>query len=301
MATFRRLAELGSRDEAFALHAGENLPIGELGLVDYVCILSPTLAEAMANLARYFHLVAQTAFELSFHSEADLGRIEARFCGLADPQTRWLERQSAEFTFAAIVSRARQATDQPIVPERVTFRHNRPTYSQECSRIFSAPVKYSSSTNQLLFTDRTLALVPRARDLRLYHLLRGFADAALASIPAKASTADRVLRALAEESQPSRKSLRVVAQRLHVSARTLHRQLEAEETSFARLRDAHLRELAESCLHDPSKTIADISYRLGFSEPSAFHRAFKRWLGLSPQRYRRERLSAQRKSSRSSR
>lgn len=292
----RRSVELRSRDPAFALHAGESLPIGELGLVDYVCLSSPTLAEAMSNLARYFPLVAQTAIQLGFHPGATQGCIEARLRVPADSQTRWLERQSAEFTFAVIVNRCCKATGRLVVPERVTFRHRRPAYAQEHRRIFEAPIEYSSPSNSMWLAERTLSLEPTSRDARLYDLLRGYAEAALARVPMKTSMADRVLRALAEEIQPATKTLESVARKLHVSARTLHRQLAEEATSFSRLKDAHLLERAEGHLRDRSMTLGEISYLLGFSEPSAFHRAFKRWLGVSPQRYR-ERLCLQGNSS----
>ena len=78
----------------------------------------------------------------------------------------------------------------------------------------------------------------------------------------------------------------VVAAALHMSPRNLQRKLAAENTSFRKLLEAVRQELAESYLADGSFSLLEISYLLGFSEQSAFSRAFKRWTGFTPQAFR---------------
>ena len=79
--------------------------------------------------------------------------------------------------------------------------------------------------------------------------------------------------------------LNAVAARLAVSAQTLRRRLAAEGTSFQQIRDQLRRDAAIAALATGTVSIEDISRRLGFSEPSAFHRAFKRWTGSAPRSY----------------
>jgi AraC-like DNA-binding protein len=78
----------------------------------------------------------------------------------------------------------------------------------------------------------------------------------------------------------------VVARDLGMSARTLQRRLSAVGSSYQQVLDSSRRETAERCLTGSSLSVAEIAYMLGFSEPAAFHRAFKRWTGMTPQAVR---------------
>ena len=73
----------------------------------------------------------------------------------------------------------------------------------------------------------------------------------------------------------------------HAEARTLRRRLAAEGVSFRALRDEALRERAVELLRRPGSAIAEVAFVLGFSDPTAFHRAFRRWTGVTPQAWRR--------------
>ena len=101
------------------------------------------------------------------------------------------------------------------------------------------------------------------------------------------ATADTVRRVLAEELSEGEPTLEHLSKRLHMSARTLHRRLAAERTTFRSVVTKLRMELAERALREPHLPIGEIAFRLGFSEPSAFHRAFKRWTGWQPLAYRR--------------
>jgi AraC-like DNA-binding protein len=83
-----------------------------------------------------------------------------------------------------------------------------------------------------------------------------------------------------------------IARTLAVSQRTLQRRLADEGTTYQAVLDDVRREMAERHLHDTALAIAEISFLLGYSEPAAFHRAFKRWHGVTPQTYRVDRSPA---------
>jgi AraC-like DNA-binding protein len=83
-----------------------------------------------------------------------------------------------------------------------------------------------------------------------------------------------------------------IAQHLHMSRRTLQRKLAEAETTYQKLIDDTRRELALSYIEDPRHSITDITFMLGFSQQSAFTRAFKRWTRLPPTDYRARRLAA---------
>ncbi len=77
-----------------------------------------------------------------------------------------------------------------------------------------------------------------------------------------------------------------VARLLSVSTRSLRRRLRSEGSSFAAIVEQATADAARRMLEDRAASIREIAYRLGFSEPSAFHRAFKRWTGTTPSAWR---------------
>ena len=83
-------------------------------------------------------------------------------------------------------------------------------------------------------------------------------------------------------------NLKVIAKELNVSSRSIYRKLKSENTSYKDLLNEVRKQLAQDYLREGSFTINDISSKLGFSESSAFHRAFKRWFGTNPGQYRQQ-------------
>jgi AraC-like DNA-binding protein len=112
------------------------------------------------------------------------------------------------------------------------------------------------------------------------------ASDALAKRQGPASPLDRVREILAEELQTGEPKLERVAQRLATSERSLRRRLEEAGTSFRALLDETRAELARTWVADRRVPLSEIAFLLGFSEPSAFHRAFKRWTGSTAAAWR---------------
>jgi AraC-like DNA-binding protein len=138
-----------------------------------------------------------------------------------------------------------------------------------------------------------LSLVDRAlpqADPALYRVIERHAEALLAARPApQDTTSERVQRVLIEalNANSSDVSLTAVAAELRLSERSLQRRLAGEGTSFDALLERLRLDLALRYLGDQSIAIAEVAYLLGYSEPSAFHRAFKRWTGRTPSAVRR--------------
>jgi AraC-like DNA-binding protein len=120
----------------------------------------------------------------------------------------------------------------------------------------------------------------------LQRILEAQVIAALQKLPKGAVTTDAVRRHLAAELSKGAPTLEQVAPRLRMSPRTLHRRLEEERTSYRVILNEVRRELATRYLQERQLAIGEIAFVLGFSEPSAFHRAFKRWTGHAPLDYR---------------
>ena len=114
------------------------------------------------------------------------------------------------------------------------------------------------------------------------------AEALLAKLPSLTdSVVDRVQRVLSGVLGEGDASLGAVARKLRMSERTLQRKLAEESASYDALLDAMRHELAVRYLADRKIAIAEVAYLLGYSEPSPFHRAFKRWTGVTPSEARK--------------
>jgi AraC-like DNA-binding protein len=122
-------------------------------------------------------------------------------------------------------------------------------------------------------------------------ILERQAESMRAQFVAFESVGEQVRRILREELDGGDSSLDQVAHRLATTPRTLQRRLQDENTSHQLILRQAQYEVAMQLLHNRSVPIGAISYKLGFSEPSAFHRAFRRWTGTTPAEVRRSRAT----------
>lgn len=118
-------------------------------------------------------------------------------------------------------------------------------------------------------------------------LLARSAASVLASLPVVSSVRGRVHEAVLMRMPQGLPQMAEVARALDTTTRTLRRWLAAEELTFESVRDEALLAIARDRLADPRSSMAEIAYLLGFSDLRAFHRAFKRWTGVTPGQYRR--------------
>lgn len=196
-------------------------------------------------------------------------------------------RQTAELLLAAWVRIGRVATSSSWSPAEVRFAHRPPCDAREHERFFGAPPRFASAENALVLPAALLDLPCRSTDASLLSLLDRYATDRLDGRHA-ATFAERARAALSEELQVGHVTAHALATRLKVSVRTLHRALAAEDTSYRRLLDQFRLEIAVRHLRDDRMSVAEVAFLVGFSELSAFHRAFKRWTGRTPATFRAE-------------
>lgn len=169
---------------------------------------------------------------------------------------------------------------------RVELAYSAPAHVLEYDLLFGAPCQFDAPVTAAVF-DRALLDEPVLQDeAGIEAFLRRAPDDVLARIDYGSTTATRVRRFLGQ-SLPDGSMLTEsdVADRLSISPQTLRRRLAAEGNGFQQLRDHMRRDHAIAALTDGRTPIEQISAQLGFSEPSAFHRAFKRWTGSTPRAY----------------
>lgn len=270
-------------DPALQLVAPASLPFGAYRVIDYLVGASATVGEGVDRFARFFRLIADSV-SLAVHRDEDGPCLR-----LATADGGPVPPVYADYVFAALVSRVRMKIRPDLRVRRVELRRPEPPDPAPYEEVFRAPVRFGSREDRLCFRDEEWNEPMATADAALARVLEeharilgqrrprpaaGFvADVqnAIASAPIESGLVDRVARAL------------------HMSVRTLQRKLVANGTTFREVSDEVRGRIAEGYLADPKVSIAEVAFLLGFSEPSSFNRAFRRWTGESPGRWRRRR------------
>jgi AraC-like DNA-binding protein len=185
-----------------------------------------------------------------------------------------------------VVRIVRELTGATGAIRSVMFAHPAPADDSEHRAFFRCPVAFGRGENRIEFERSLLGQPLKGGDEALLSVLDEQAQRFLREHPAKTDGLSRVreqVRIAVESGQPS---LERVAEALRASPRTLQRKLAEKGTTFHRVVDQVREDLARDHITNSRLTLGEVAYLLGFSELSAFSRAFKRWTGLSPARYR---------------
>ena len=273
------LARLDRADAALAV--AQSYSPGEYGLMGFVCMNCATLGEAVRQAARYLSLwVSEPALRI-----AEPAVLE--FFYQLPVVDRPGQRLALEAAVGEILHGARLITQAPLAPVEVAFAHPAPPDPRGHEAFFQAPVRFGQKGTWLRFSpEQTRTSLPKA-DPQLAAFLAGLAEQALAKAGQASSLIVQLRQLLAEVLARGVPEIDAVARRLAMSERTLRRRLEEEGTSFRDLLDQTRAELARGYLRDPGLALSEVAFLLGFSEPSAFHRAFRRWTGQTPAEFRR--------------
>ncbi|MBB6340484.1 AraC-like DNA-binding protein [Pseudomonas fluvialis] len=276
-----------SGDDCLGLHLGEAIRPGYYGVLGYLIMSCPTLADALHRQARYAALVGNLGhIELEDWPQGDSPEplVVHRWTPLLPQQ----QRQIAEETLAGWVTFGRWVTGLEEPPLEVHFQHPVPADTREHQRLFRCPVKFSQTQNALIFPKRLLSLPLGQADAQVRLMLDAYADRRLSEIEQGHSVLDRARALLARQLPEQGIELEQLAAQLALSPRTLQRRLREAGLSFSQLVDETRQQLVLHYLRDPALELADIAFLVGFSEAGSLARAFRRWTGQTPAEYRRQ-------------
>jgi AraC-like DNA-binding protein len=291
-ADFARVLEEAARasgDDCFGLHFGEHYQPKNLGPLVYVVLNSPTMALAFQNIVRYLR-VHNEASEAALRFDGDWASLRVSLSGLPVESLR----QQSEYGLAVGLSTMRLMAGSQWAPVEAQFAHRPPPDTREHVRIFRAPVSFEHPANALVFERAFVDRQVPAADEHLYPILRRYLDGALKDMPREDRELAEVRRAIGEAIREGAPTLAAVARKAAMSSRTLQRRLEEHGMDFTGLVADTRRRLSLGYLADRVNTLAEVAYLLGYSEVSAFNRAFRRWTGSTPSSYRRRLTSAAR-------
>jgi AraC-like DNA-binding protein len=272
-------------DERPMTNAGMRLasvtPFGAFPLIDYLVATSTSVGDGLTRLARYLRL-AEPLSVPCLHEDEDPIRVLLE--GHDTPV-------SAEFTVTLNLLHWREETEGRFRAAYVSFCHE-PEDVEEMQRLFGCPVHAAASWNGWAFPREMSQLPLRRRDPALSDLLQRLADESIARLsPTAEGIALDVRRALASRIAGGDTRIQTIARTLATSARSLQRRLAAAGVSYQRLLDLARKDAAERYLTDLSLPVGAVAYLLGYSEPAAFNRAFRRRHNETPQAFRKRRAS----------
>jgi AraC-like DNA-binding protein len=268
-------------DPALGLRLGAAARIREFGIVGYTMYYSATLRDAFCRLARYSHIISK-ALQYHLQHEADHTRLLLE----SNPQFDAL-RHPLDARLAVVVAAAREITQWEILPIEVHFPYERPVQIAEHQRFFRCSLEFDRPQPMILFRDEDLDRAVAGGDETLSAYLDRLAEDVLRSLEDRSSLRDRVQRAIWAELAAGPPTLGKIASVLGISARTLQRRLRESGTSFGRLLDSFRHGMALRLLRDKSLAVYEVAFLLGYSDPSTFYRAFRRWRGAPPDEFRR--------------
>ncbi|MBT9383528.1 AraC family transcriptional regulator [Pseudooceanicola sp. CBS1P-1] len=284
LGTYCRMMEYGAErtgDGSFGLAYGQDFTPQMLGLIGYIATSSANLGEAAQNLATFF----------PWHQQGTTTTLcqQDGLCWLSyriDPARVAERRQDALVTMGMYCNVFRHAAGPGWSPELIDLEQPDCGDRAQIEAAFGAPVRFGQATNALVYRKADGARAMPGADAALRELLCCNLRS-LGMAQAEPDTAARTAALIRENLSEPGLDLDFVAERLQMPRWTLQRRLHDAGTSFADLLEGERRRMAARYLAVPKLSVSVIAERLGYSEPSAFTRAFRRWEGVAPATYRR--------------
>ncbi|MFC2967914.1 AraC-like transcriptional regulator QhpR [Acidimangrovimonas pyrenivorans] len=273
-------AETGN--DNIGLSFGQSFQPRQLGMLGYAAISSPTLAAALRNMEELFPAhQGQSSFGLL----NDDGILWLCY-RILDPRIE-ARRQDAELSLGMFCNVFKTALGPDWRPLEVRFEHARPDGWGDHERMFGAPVQFGRRTNAIAFRRSDLDTRMPTCDPYLFSVVKAFLQSRVPQDQDPADFAEVVRNEVKMQLGSAAPSVGQIAAILGLTGQEFQKRLKRNGLSFNDILRAARHELALHYLEDQDMPLTDIAYSLGYSELSAFSRAFRSWTGMSPQRYRR--------------
>lgn len=283
---FEMLLDAGSQllnDYYLGAHAGAHCSSQPWGMVNYLGMSASSNREAVSAVVNYSRLLIDHG-DVELSEEVNDQRA-ARLTWVLPPR-QLPSRQVIEFFFSNWYRVNKPLLDRWCSKREIHFTHDGPADSGEIERIIEAPVHYGSHCNAVEFDRHFLDRPTKFPHSGIHKSLEQAAQAELSNLQFE----DRIIRDVKEcimnQLASGVPKLEEVAANLRLTPRTLQRRLNNTNTNFKYMVDDARKERSIRLISDSALGLPDISAELGFSDQSAFQKAFKRWYGQAPGRYR---------------
>jgi len=271
------------RDDGLPVHVARTVSIEHYSVLGFAVMTAATGREALARVVRFAQLITNQGGR--WQIEEGPGALHARW--LRSGARSLGHRVANESVLAEFLHVTRQILGADLAALAVSFQHAAPSNPSLHREHFGVSPRWQAEADELVLPKAVLTAVPRFANPALSRHFEAFAQRLLQTASSDVNTSARVRQGIVEALPDGEPASARIAKQLGMSERTLRRALANEGESFRGLVEAVRKERASLLISDPRASLAEVAFSLGFSELSAFSRAFKRWHGRAPSEVRR--------------
>lgn len=282
----QRLALELTGNPALFLQIADRVNPAAFDMMGHLVVHSSTLRDAIERCERFSPL-AQTDVRLRLRERPDTAVLQLE-SSRAFPL---LARTNAELTMAGFLKVIRNFVGPQAAARAVYFEHSAPEYRSEYTRLFGGAECFDQPMTAIEFEREWLDVKQLHQHPRLSSVLESEAQRALSQLTHGRGLVDQLKQYLAVRPAARIPNMETAANDLGMSVRSLRRKLSAEGASYRAVVRATLEDFATRLLQNPERSLKDAAIAAGFSDFSSFHRAFKRWTGVSPSEFRRTKIN----------
>ncbi|MDE2421820.1 MAG: AraC family transcriptional regulator [Gammaproteobacteria bacterium] len=278
---FWTTAEQISQDPYIGLHVGANMPVFRGQVIEYLFLSSSTFGDGLQRTLRYQSILTN-AFKLDLHLENDI----AVLTGFEHSVRHYLECGLGVF-----LKFFKHISDNEFQPTEIWLTHPEFENSIEYQHTWGCPVRFGMPMGCIRFSSKLLQNPSPAAQPELLQIHENLAEQHLHILSKHQLVHDieKLLgHGLLESGQLDQQ---LIAEQLGINPRSLRADLQLINTTFEKIVANYREKLARRLLANTDESIDQIVYLTGFSEPSAFSRAFKRWTGETPTTYRQRKFN----------
>ncbi|MET0575783.1 MAG: AraC family transcriptional regulator [Mesorhizobium sp.] len=274
------------KDDWLGVSLAAHFDLRDMGMLYYVAASSQRFGDAIKRLDRY-ERVANEALDLRMVKGTG-GSVELSYVGVS----RHMDRHLMEAFVVALLRLCRHLVGRKIVPLSASFVHHR-SDGRKIQQFLGCDVRFGAPIDEIRFDTGVMDLPLVSYDPYLNDLIVKSCEEAIAVRASNTSPfrteVENIISPLLPHAEAQAKT---VAQKMNFSERTFARRLAAEGLNFGEILDQMRRELAIRYLEQNLRA-SEITWRLGFQQPSAFSHACRRWTGKSPSEFRRSHQTAE--------
>jgi AraC-like DNA-binding protein len=273
-------------DPCFGLHVGEFAEAGSWSILGYIMMNCRNVGEAFEKSARYSRIIGNL-IEVRIERKLNKGKL----IFFTSPHAPEMSRHCFDTSFSTTICMMRNFTGVNLHPLEVTSNYIEPKSRSEYERIFQCPIVFGHKENSFTIDTSVFNTPILMANPSLLEQFEKYAQEFLAELDQRNEHTHIVTKIIIARLDDEALSIEKVAKEMSISVRTLQKRLEEEGVIFSDLlRDIRHR-LARKYLRE-NYSVEQITYLLGFSEPSAFRKVFKKWSGVTPREYRERSFSA---------
>jgi len=270
-------------DPLLGLHIGEKMNPSIVGMTGYLMQHSATMEEALMLLCKFNDLYS-TMMKFSFHRDGKSGAVSF------EPAFLWLEkypesvRQSVEYAMSGIVSIFLMMTGNRPAVEKIELAfpvRDRAAYDA----LFQCPVHFKAKQNAIYFDQTLLATKINTRDKTLFAFFNETLQRKLNAIKSQSRISERIRHLVLTRFKGVVPPIGIAASALQLSTRSMQRKLKEEDNmSYRGLGMSIKKEFSLSMMSNADVRIKDVAYLLGYSDSSAFKKAYNKWTSTPKQK-----------------